>query len=135
MQNAYGSELLDLPFPFEAQYWTVAYCATNTWDSCAVLPMSSLVMSNFTGSLLPCITLITLTGNQTLSGGEFSGGLNLTKPSAGCSGSVGLAFNVSNTPPGNTSLSSTSSAATEANLPWFGPILAVAPCSAFIAPR
>ena len=121
MQNAYGSELLDLPVPFEAQYWTGAYYATNTWDSCTVLPMSSLVMSNFTGSLLPCNTQITPTGNQTLSGGKISGGLKLTKPGAGRSGSVDLAFNVSNTPAGNTCLSPTSSAATAANLPWFGP--------------
>jgi uncharacterized repeat protein (TIGR01451 family) len=121
MQNAYGSELLDLPVPFEAQYWTGAYYATNTWDSCTVLPMSSLVMGNFTGSLLPCNTQITPTGNQTLSGGKISGGLKLAKPGTGRSGSVDLAFNVSNTPTGNTCLSATSSAATAANLPWFGP--------------
>jgi MSHA biogenesis protein MshQ len=40
---------------------------------------------------------------------------------AGCSGSVDLAFNVSNTAAGNICLSTTSSAATAANQPWFGP--------------
>lgn len=121
MQNAYGSELLDLPVPFEAQFWTGVFYATNTWDSCTVLPMSSLVMSNFTGGLAPCETQITPTGNQTLSGGRIPGGLRLTEPGAGNSGSVKLAFNVSNVVSGNTCLSNTSSTATAANQPWFGP--------------
>jgi MSHA biogenesis protein MshQ len=121
MQNAYGSELLDLPIPFEAQYWTGISYVTNTWDSCTVLPMSSLVMSNFTGGLIPCKTQIMPIGNQTLSGGKLPGGLKLTKPGQNYSGSVDLAFNVSNTAAGNTCLSTTSSAATAANQPWFGP--------------
>jgi uncharacterized repeat protein (TIGR01451 family) len=121
MQNAYGSELLDLPVPFEAQYWTGSFYATNTWDNCTVLPMSSLVMSNFTGGLAACETQITPTGNQTLSGGKISSGLKLTKPGATNSGSVYLAFNVSSTATGNTCLSTTSTAATAANKPWFGP--------------
>jgi MSHA biogenesis protein MshQ len=107
--------------PFEAQYWTGAYYVTNTGDSCTVLPMSSLVMSNFTGNLIPCKTQITPTGSQTLSGGKIPGGLKLTKPGKNFSGSVGLAFNVSNTATGNTCLSATSTAATAANQPWFGP--------------
>lgn len=124
MQNAYGSELLDLPVPFEAQYWNGTFYVTNTGDSCTVLPMSSLVMTYNPATLAtldPCKTQVMPTGNPTLSGGRIPGGLKLTKPGKGHSGSVDLAFNVSNTAAGNTCLSGTSSAATAANQPWFGP--------------
>jgi MSHA biogenesis protein MshQ len=129
MQNAYGSELLELPVPFEAQYWNGAYYATNTLDSCTVLPMSSLVMSNFTGGLAACETQIrpvTPTVNQTLVAGKISGGLKLTAPGKDISGvsnggSVNLAFNVTSAAAGNTCVGPASSAATAANLPWFGP--------------
>ncbi|MDZ7938877.1 MAG: DUF6701 domain-containing protein [Rhodoferax sp.] len=121
MQNAYGSELLDLPIPLEAQYWNGSFYVTNTWDSCTVLPMSSLVMSGFTGGLAACETQITPAGSPTLSGGKIPGGLKLTKPGATNSGSVNLAFNVGNAAAGNTCLAPASSAATAANMPWFSP--------------
>jgi MSHA biogenesis protein MshQ len=123
MQNAYGSELLDLPVPFEAQYWTGAYYATNTLDSCTALPMNSIVMSNFTGGLAACETQITPTGAQTLANGRIPGGLVLTRPGPTNSGSVDLAINVTNAavPGAITCVGPASTAATAANLPWFGP--------------
>lgn len=126
MQNAYGSELIDLPVPFEAQYWNGTYYVTNTGDSCTVLPMSSLVMTYNPATLAtldPCKTQVMPTGNPTLAGGKLPGGLKLTKPGKGHSGSVDLAFNVTNAPVAGaiTCVGPASSAATAANLPWFGP--------------
>ena len=126
MQNAYGSELLALPVPLEAQYWNGAFYTTNTDDSCSVLPMNSIVMSNFTGNLQACETQITPTVQQTLANGRISGGLVLTRPGkdntgVSNSGSVDLAINVTATAAGTTCVGSAPSAATAANQPWFGP--------------
>lgn len=128
MQNAYGSELLALPVPLEAQYWNGNFYVVNADDSCTTLPMGSIVMSNFTGNLQACETQITPTGTQTLVNGRIPGGLVLTRPgkdNAGVSnsGSVDLAINVTATAAGNTCVGSTPSAATAANRPWFGPNL------------
>lgn len=128
MQNAYGSELLALPVPLEAQYWDGNFYVVNADDSCTTLPMGSIVMSNFTGNLQACETQITPTGTQTLVNGRIPGGLVLTRPgrdNAGVSnsGSVDLAINVTATAAGNTCVGSTPSAATAANRPWFGPNL------------
>jgi MSHA biogenesis protein MshQ len=123
MQNAYGSELLALPVPFEAQFWNGNFYVTNIGDSCTVLPMSSISTSNFTGGLVACETQITPTGAQTLANGRIPGGLVLTRPGANNSGSVELAINVTNAavPGAITCVGPASSAATAANLPWFSP--------------
>ena len=122
LQNAYGSELLPLPIPLEAQYWDGINYVINTLDSCTVLPMSSIVMSNFTSALAACDTQITPTTAQTLVAGRLAApGLVLTRPGAGKTGSVDLAINVGLTAAGATCLSPTASAATAAKLPWFAP--------------
>lgn len=126
MQNAYGSELLALPVPFEAQFWNGNFYVTNTDDSCTALSMNSIVMSNFTGGLAACetqITPVTPTVTQTLANGRIPGGLVLTRPGPTNSGSVDLAINVTNAavPGAITCVAPASSAATAANLPWFGP--------------
>ncbi|MFY8042155.1 MAG: DUF6701 domain-containing protein, partial [Rhodoferax sp.] len=94
---------------------------THTDDSCTVLPMSSLVMSNFTGSLAACETQISPIGNQTLANGRVPGGLSLSRPGANNAGSVDLAINVTAVATGNTCTGPAPSAATAANMPWFGP--------------
>lgn len=119
LANAYGSELLALPVAIAAQYWTGSYWHTNAADSCTTIPMSSLVMFNFTGGLAACETHITPAGAITLTGGVGSG-VVLSKPGIGNSGSVDLTLNVGATASGSTCLSSTASAATAAALPWFG---------------
>ena len=124
MQNAYGSELLALPVPLEAQYWNGTFYVTNTDDSCTELPMDSIVMSNFTGGLAACETHIkSPTGTATLANGAIAGGLKLAAPGTGNAGSVDLAINVTAAAAGNTCVSSAQSAATAANRPWFGPNL------------
>ena len=119
LSNAYGSSLLDLPVPLEAQYWTASYYATNTLDSCTVIPVSSIKMSNYLGQLNACETKLSPTGSVILTAGKLSG-LILTKPGATNGGSVDLAINVSATATGNTCVGATQSAATAANMPWFG---------------
>lgn len=125
MQNSYGSELLALPVPLEAQYWHASgYYVTNVNDSCTVLPISSVTMGNYQNQLNACETQLTPVGNVTLAAGGLPGaGLVLTRPGAGNSGSVDLAVNVTAIPAGNTCVGAAQTAATAANMPWFGPNL------------
>jgi MSHA biogenesis protein MshQ len=84
--------------------------------------MASISMGNYLKQLGACETQITPTGNVTLVAGKMPGaGLVLTKPGLGNSGSVDLAINAGVVPAGNTCVAATPSAATAANLPWFGP--------------
>lgn len=48
MANAYGSELLPLPVPMQAQYWTASGWALNAADNCTVLvaPTAASGLSN-----------------------------------------------------------------------------------------
>ncbi len=124
LQNAYGSELLALPVPLLAQYWDGNNYVTNTADSCTVIPASSIVMGAYVGSLSACNTQLTPAGNLSVLGGKLAGsGLTLTKPGAGNTGSVNLSINAGASASGNTCIGATQSAATAANVPWFGPNL------------
>lgn len=121
--NAYGSELLDLTVPYEAQYWKGSYYTTNLLDSCTSFNVSSIMMSNFTQNLAACETQFSPTGTQTLTKGKLA--LKLTKPGVDASnvpnrGSVLLTQNIGSAASGSTCVSSTSSSATAANLSWFG---------------
>ena len=121
LQNAYGSELLALPVPLQAQYWTGSYYATNTADACTAIAMSSIQMGNYHTNLVACNTVISPTGTVTLVAGKLPGaGLVLSKPGAGHSGSVDLDLNLGATATGNTCVSGSQSGASAANLPWFG---------------
>ena len=122
LQNAYGSELLALPVPLLAQYWNGGNYATNTADSCTVIPASSIVMDNYLGLLNACKTQLSPTGNLAIVAGKLAGtGLVLSKPGLGNSGSVNLGVNVGAVAAGSTCIALAQSAATAANLPWFGP--------------
>lgn len=121
LQNVYGSELLDLPIPLEAQYWVGNYYATNTADHCTVIPAPSIIMDSYANNLNACETLLSPTGNLVFSGGKpASPGLKLTKPGAGNDGSVNLRVNVSTTPTGKTCIGAAETNATAASIPWFG---------------
>ncbi|KAF3998986.1 DUF6701 domain-containing protein [Glaciimonas immobilis] len=121
MQNAYGSELLALPVPLEAQYWTGSYYVTNTNDSCTVIPISSIKMSNYLKRLNACKTQLAPVGNITMVAGKLPGaGLVLTKPGVSNAGSVDLAINLTGAAVGNTCVGPAESQATSANIPWFG---------------
>jgi hypothetical protein len=120
LQNAYGSELLTLQIPVEAQYWSGSYYTVNTDDNCTVFPASSIIMDNYLQSLNACETHFSPAGNLTMSGGILSPGLNLTAPGSGNTGSVDLELNIASGASGNTCTTSTESSATAANMSWFG---------------
>ena len=121
MQNVYGSELLDLPIPVQAQYWAGSYYTTNGNDSCTAIPVSSITMGNYLKQLSACKTQLSPTGTVTLVAGKLSGtGLLLTKPGANNAGSVDLAINLGTVPTGAVCLGTSASSATAANMPWFG---------------
>jgi uncharacterized repeat protein (TIGR01451 family) len=122
MSNAYGSELLTLPVAFEAQYWAGNYYMTHTDDRCTVIPMPSITMGSYLGYLSACETQMSPTGSVTLAAGRLPGaGLVLSKPGAGNGGSVNLAINVTGVAAGTTCVGASETAATAANLTWFGP--------------
>ena len=116
LANAYGSELLSLAVPIEAQYWASAYYATNTLDSCTTIPASSIIYSNFQAPLAACATHTVLSG--VMNGGRTFN--NLTAPGSGKSGSVNLSINTGSVASG-TSCTSAGAAvsATGASLLWF----------------
>lgn len=57
LSNAYGSELLALPVPLEAQFWNGQGFVTNTPDNCTALPV-------------PTLTFFTQTADNQLASGE-----------------------------------------------------------------
>lgn len=127
--NAYGSELLDLPVPLEAQFWNPGGSwATNRYDGCTTLPPSAISMSAYTQNLAACETRFSPTGAVTLSSGKAP--LVLTRPGVDTvavppvpnTGSVLLILNIGSAAVAGakTCLSATESSATFADLPWFG---------------
>ena len=122
LQNAHGSELLALPVPLTAQFWTGSSYATNSADSCTALPTSSIPMGNYQKLLNACETRLSPVASISFVAGKASGsGLLLSRPGANNSGSVDLTFNVGATASGTTCVGALAIPATAANLPWFGP--------------
>lgn len=80
MQNASGSEKIDLVVPLQAQYWTGSGFETNTADGCTSLSTTSLTFSAYTGG----ITAANMSNPANISlGGAFVSGvgsLKLIKP-------------------------------------------------------
>lgn len=93
LQNAQGSELLDLSMPLEAQYWMGSYYVKNTDDSCSQLPVPTVGNGlTFGGNLTAAMTALSLNG---VSSGMSSllqglGNLIWTKPGANNTGYVDI---------------------------------------------
>jgi MSHA biogenesis protein MshQ len=122
LQNAYGSELLALPVPLEAQYWNGSSYIRNQLDSCTVVPVSSIAMGNYKINLSGNPNCETQLGYSSGSGTFVNGVskfLRLTKPGVGNNGSVDLTLNL-NAASGNTCNAASTSAATAAGISWFG---------------
>jgi len=115
--NAYGSPLLALPMPLQVQYWNGDGWMANKNDSETTLAADNIIMSGYTGNLAACETQLSPSSLVFAAG---SAPLTLIKPGAGNNGSVILTFNLGNVASGNTCTSAIQSAATAANLPWFG---------------
>ena len=113
--NSYGSELLPLSVPIEAQYWNGLAYQRNQLDSCTVIPANTIQMRNYRVNLNACETQ--LTGAGSISNGKAN--LNLSRPGAGNSGSVELSVNL-NVAAGSTCNTATATAAGSAATPWFG---------------
>ena len=122
MKNAYGSEMLSLPVPLEAQYWAAGgYYVTNTDDSCTVIPPASIVMGNFQKQLRACDTQLSAAGGTTLQSGRLPGaGLVLSRPGPGKFGSFDLQLNLTTAASGNTCVNAAGSPAIAGRMPWFG---------------
>ena len=114
LSNAFGSELLDLPIPAEAQYWNGTVFVTNTADNCTTLTATNIAMGNYLTNLSACKTAISISAR--LSAGKSN--LKLVKPGAGNNGSVDLTVNLGTTAIGQTCvapLPTTQQAATAAS--------------------
>ena len=122
MKNGYGSEMLRLPIPLEAQYLAAGgYYVTNVDDSCTVVPAASVVMVNYSGQLAACATQLSPAASIALQSGVVPGaGLALSRPGTGHAGSVDLLLNVTIVAYGNTCVSASATPASAARLPWFG---------------
>lgn len=122
LKNAYGSELLALPVPLEAQYWTQGgYYVTNTDDSCTVVSSGTIAMRNYTKQLNACKTQLRPARATALVAGKLPGaGLVLTKPGAGNGGSVDLSINLGSVARDKTCVSAEETPANAALQPWFG---------------
>lgn len=98
--DAYGSELLELPVPFEAQYWNVSGGSggyeRNSADSCTQAPVPAVGSGlTFGGNLAVGETTPSING-ATSGNGIFSSGdgiFRLTPPGAGNSGYVDITVN------------------------------------------
>ena len=115
MSNVYGSELLSLTVPIEAQYWDGSTYRRNQLDSCSVIAAQNIAMGSYKSNLAACESVIS--GGGTMSSGKTT--VTLAKPGVGNHGSVDLSVNL-NSMAGSTCTSSTTSSATNADLPWFG---------------
>jgi MSHA biogenesis protein MshQ len=86
MQNAYGSELRELPIPMQTEYWNGVSFALNGDDHCTTVLGSQIARSNYQRNL-------TEGDSNVLIGGRFAAGrgdLRLTAPGPGNSGSMDL---------------------------------------------
>ena len=127
LENANGSELLDLPVPLRLEYWAGAASGwqQNTADSCSALQASDFAFvfpSDPKNNLSACET------RAIVSGTPPAQTLVLEKPGAGNQGWTDITLNLGATASGNrcTAIGGAGPAATTANMPylqykWTGP--------------
>ncbi len=89
LSGASGSQLLPLDVPFEAQYWTGTFFATNTADTCTTVTGNNVALGNSVGNL--GIGETTATVGPLVAG---RGAIRLSAPGAGNNGSLDLAINL-----------------------------------------
>lgn len=93
LQNAYGSELLELPVPFDAQYWNGSGYERNSADSCTQVPVPAAGSGmTFGGNLAAGETTPSVNGATSGSGvfASGDGGFRLSRPGAGNDGYVDI---------------------------------------------
>ena len=108
--NAFGSVLLDLPFPLRTERFDGTYFVTNAEDSCTTLTGSNFNFSFVGTNLTACETRINPAGTIFFNGGQASAAaspasvipVRLTNPGAGNVGAVDLTVNLGTAAIGNT---------------------------------
>ena len=91
LDNAHGSELLDLPVPLGTQYWNGTTFVANAADNCTSIAAANITLGNYQKNLTAGATTVVISG-------RFNAGksnLKLTKPGAGKNGSVDLTVDLS----------------------------------------
>ncbi len=118
LENANGSELLNLPIPMQTQFWDSAAATfiTNAADHCTTIVPGNILLNNPQGNLAVNETGIVV-------GGVFLNGratnLRLNLPGAGNNGSVNLCVDLGiDTPAVPPNTAPVCVAAVPANLPW-----------------
>lgn len=118
LENANGSELLNLPIPMQTQLWDSAAATfiTNAADHCTTIVPGNILLNNPQGNLAINETGIVV-------GGAFLNGratnLRLNLPGAGNNGSVNLCVDLGiDTPAVPPNTAPVCVAAAPANLPW-----------------
>jgi uncharacterized repeat protein (TIGR01451 family) len=125
LNNAFGSELLDLPLTLLTEYYAGSYFTTNALDSCTTLAASDFAFAYVAGfPLVACKTAMNPGTTVYFNAGTASAvapptavsAVKLTKPGSGNPGSVDLTINL-NGAGGNTCLAigGVGPAATNAN--------------------
>lgn len=113
LSNAYGSELLSLALPVEAQYWNGSQFVTNGGDSCTELANANFGFGNYLRNLASAeMGGSHAPASVTLVNGK--GSLPLTRPSGGdgkYAGSVDVCVNLD-------ASATNACAATSAAMPW-----------------
>jgi len=105
LENAHGSELINLPITAQTQYWNGVGFVRNTDDNCTNLSASNIAFNVALGGVSPSV------------GGVFSSGLGsliLNKPNPSIRGFVDMCIDLGVDPLGGT----TCSASISANLPY-----------------
>lgn len=114
LTGASGSPVLPLRVPFEAQYWTGTFFATNTLDSCTAIATGNVGMGNYIGNLDSGETSVTSVTPLT----SGRGAIVLGAPGAGNNGSVDLAINLGDGAAASACPAFAPSTASPGNQPW-----------------
>lgn len=91
LQNASGSQLISMPIPMQAQYWSGNGFVTNTLDGCTSIGVSNIAIGNAQNSLTAAMVTPPVVGGAFVAG---IGNLRLPKPSSAVRGSVDVSVNL-----------------------------------------
>ncbi len=106
LQNAHGSELLNLPIPMTAQSWNGTAFVTNVADNCTTLAANNIKLQNYQ----PAGFSVNMPQANVVVGGAFVNGvgsLRLNKPSPAARGRVDVCVDLGADPLGGTVCSAT----------------------------
>lgn len=103
LNNAHGSDLLDLPIPISLQYWNGTQFATHAADSCTTLSSANFSLTRSPAALATSLAPASPTSIVFASG---VGSLKLTKPAA--TGNVDLCVDLGPDPAGGVACSASS---------------------------